>query len=340
MVTSATYDAAGNVAAVTDPAGLVTATTYDALGRTTQTVADYTDGTPTASTNQTTAYAYDGDDHVTSMTAVLPSGQASQTTDYIYGVTTAGGGGVDDNDLLQATQYPDPTTGAASASQAETYAYDALGERTTFTDRNGTTHAYAYDGLGRLASDTVTAFGTGVDPSVAKVGYTYTDQGQRATATSYDASGNVVNQTSDSYDAFGNLVNEQQAVSGAVAAGTPSVGYTTDPATGRMASMTYPNGRTLTYNYGSGLDGDISRLTSHQRRVRHDPELRVSGFGHAADGDQRQRGHPDHDVGRPGPHCQPDLHRRQRHDDRRPAVHVRPERERPVAAESGSPRAE
>ena len=80
-----------------------------------RTVADYTGGTPTASTDQTTAYTYDGDGHVTSMTAVLPSGQPSQTTEYVYGATTAAGSAVDDDDLLAQTQYPDPITGAAEA---------------------------------------------------------------------------------------------------------------------------------------------------------------------------------------------------------------------------------
>ena len=262
LVVSTTYDLAGDIAAVTDPSGLVTAYTYDALGRTTKTIADDTNGTPTDSANQTTTWAYDGDGNVTSMTAVMPAGTPSQTTDYVYGVTAAQGSGINDNDLLYQTQYPDPTTGAASSSQAETYTYDALGEEATYTDRNGTTHAYGYDSLGRLTSDTVTTFGTGVDTSVAKLGYTYTDDGRPATATSYGGSGNVVNQTSDRYDAFGNLAAEQQAVSGAVSVGTPTVGYTTDPTTGRMTSMTYPDGRTITYNYGSGLDSDVSRLTS------------------------------------------------------------------------------
>ena len=280
--TAYAYDAAGNVSAVTDPRGLVTAYTYDALSRVTETVADYTGGfagtpiaaepstdstptggTPTDSTNQTTAYTYDGDDDVTSMTAVMPSGEASQTTDYVYGVTTATGSGVDDNDLLAQTEYPDPTTGAASAAQAETYTYDAQGVQTTYTDRNGTTHAYSYDALGRLTSDQVTVFGSGVDQTVDKLGYTYTDAGQLATATSYDQYGNVLNQTSDSYDGFGNLASEAQAVTGAVTASTPTVGYTYDATQGdRLTGMTYPNGRTLTYNYAGTLDDTVSRLSS------------------------------------------------------------------------------
>jgi hypothetical protein len=36
------------------------------------------------------------------------------------------------------------------------YTYNQLGERVTMTDENGTAHAYAFDGLGRPTSDSVT----------------------------------------------------------------------------------------------------------------------------------------------------------------------------------------
>jgi len=42
---------------------------------------------------------------------VLPSGETSQTTTYLYGVTPLQGSTLDDNDLLYEVQYPDPTTG-------------------------------------------------------------------------------------------------------------------------------------------------------------------------------------------------------------------------------------
>jgi uncharacterized protein RhaS with RHS repeats len=88
LVTSATYNDQGLPEMVTDPNGLVTKTIYDLLGRQTRVIADYTDGTPTDSSNQTADYAYDGDNHLINVTALLPNGQPSQTTDYLYGVTT------------------------------------------------------------------------------------------------------------------------------------------------------------------------------------------------------------------------------------------------------------
>jgi RHS repeat-associated protein len=272
------YDPAGNLSFETDPKGIITAYGYDALGRMTVEVENWNLDTftgpvataswpaPTDSANQTTTYEYDGNNNVISVTAVMPSGEASQTTDYIYGVSTAQGSLIDDNDLLYQVHYPDPTTGDASSSQAETYTYDALSDQLTYTDRNATTHAYSYDSLGRLTADNITHFASGVDQTVSKIGYTYDDAGNMATATSYNASGGVVNQVVDQYDGFGQLATEYQAVSGAVDTSiTPSVQYGYDTTTGdRITSMTYPNGRTINYNYNgsSGLDSTASRITS------------------------------------------------------------------------------
>ena len=91
LVTSYAYDAAGRLQDVTDPRGIVARTTYDLLGRTAGTVANYTGGTPTDAADQTTLYTYDGSDHVRTMTALLKDGPDAgsaldvQTTQYVYG---------------------------------------------------------------------------------------------------------------------------------------------------------------------------------------------------------------------------------------------------------------
>ena len=261
LVTHMDYDAAGRIAAVTDPRGLVTQTTYDLLNRTAQTVAAYTgDGTPTDNTNQTTAYTYDGDSHVLTQTAVLPGG-ATQTTQYVYGITAP----VHSNDLLAAVVYPDN-----GVNHTEPYGYNALGQMVSKTDRDHTTHSYSYDVLGRQTADAVTMLGAGVDGQVRRLETAYNSQGLAYLFTSYDAAsgGRVVNQVEQVFNGLGQIVTEYQAHAGLVDTGTtPKVQYAySEMANGvnhsRLVNMTYPDGTVLRYNYAAGVDDAISRLTS------------------------------------------------------------------------------
>ena len=105
---------------------------------------------------------------MTSMTSVQPGG-VNQTTAWVFGVTTSSGSAIDSNDIVGATEYPDPTTGDASSSSEVTVTVDAQGQTLTMTDRNGTTHTYSYDSLGRQIADTITTLGSGVDGSVMKI---------------------------------------------------------------------------------------------------------------------------------------------------------------------------
>ena len=114
LVTTYGYNAAGWVQDVIDPLGLDTRTLYDnALGRTTETIDNYTGAAETATSDVATQYTYDGDDHVLTVTADEPGG-AYQTTQYVYGVTTASGSNINSNDILAAIEHPDPTTGNPS----------------------------------------------------------------------------------------------------------------------------------------------------------------------------------------------------------------------------------
>jgi RHS repeat-associated protein len=270
LVTSYGYSPAGFQNTTEDPKGLVDQKTFDALGRVSQDVQDYTNGIPTNSSNQTTKYTYNGKDNVLTVTAVQPAGTPSQTTQYVYGVTTASGSAINSNDLLSTTLYPDPTTGLPSTSQKERYTYNALGQITSMTDRNGNVHQYAYDVLGRHTSDSVTTLGAGVDGSVRRIDTAYDQQGNPYLFTSYaDTAGTqVVNQVLRQFNGLGQLIAEYQSASGPVnLSSTPSVKYAyMEMASGqnnsRLISMTYPNGRVLNYNYNAGLDSRISRLSS------------------------------------------------------------------------------
>ena len=109
---------AGNVVDTTDPKGIDTRTYSDPLGRDVQDIENFTDGIVTDSSNKTTDYAYNSVG-MTKLSAVLTGG-ARQTTAWVYGVTTGTGSTIDSNDIVGATEYPDPTTGAASSEQEET----------------------------------------------------------------------------------------------------------------------------------------------------------------------------------------------------------------------------
>jgi YD repeat-containing protein len=266
LVTSVTYDSAGLVYEVTDPKGVVTRTTYDDLGRTTKVIENYVNGTPSDSDDKTVEYTYNGNSQMTTLKASLTGG-GYQTTEWIYGVT---GSTINSNDLLKEMRYPDASTGNSSSSEKVSYTYNALGQVLSKTDRNGNVHTYAFDILGRIISDTVTTLGSGVDGAVRRIETAYDTQGNAYLLTSYDAtsSGNIVNQVQRQFNGLGQLIREWQSHSGAVNTGTsPSVQYTYSEMSGganhsRLTSIIYPNGRTITYNYASGLSNNISRLSS------------------------------------------------------------------------------
>lgn len=230
-----------------------------------------------ADADRTTRYAYDGIGDVAAMTADLPVDQVDQTTAYNYAIN---GSDYSSNSVLSGVTYPDPATGLANnPAQQELFSTNRIGERTVWTDRNGTTHEYAHDALGRLGSDRVITFGAGVDQAVDRLTYAFDDAGRPLTLTSRNTQGgsvmgdaNIVNRVQREYNGFGQLVKEYQAHDGNVdttpATGTPFVGYGySEGASGvnhsRRTSMTYPNGRVLDYTYGySGLNARISRLDS------------------------------------------------------------------------------
>ncbi len=269
LVTSYGYDAGGRAASVTDPAGRVRKTEYDALGRATKTVENYVDGVVSDVDDKTTTYTYNGAG-LTSVTAQLTGG-GGQTTEYVYGVTVAGGSAIESNDIVGKMRWPDPSTGAASASQQESATVNALGQTATSTDRNGSVHTLTYDVLGRVVSDAVTTLGTGVDGSVRRIETAYSTTGTVLSVTSYSAvsGGSIVNQVLRDYNGLGQLITEWQSHSGAVVTSTtPKIQYaysfnasgTTNQS--RLTSITYPSGYVLTYNYSSGLNNAISRLSS------------------------------------------------------------------------------
>ena len=190
-------------------------------------------------------------------------------TEWVFGVTTGGGSGINSNDHVKEVRYPDPSTGSSSSTDKDTITVNALGQKLTVTDRNGNTHTYSYDTLSRPTADAVTTLGSGVDGTVRRITTGYSPLGAGYLFTSYDAAsgGNVVNQVKDEFNGLGQVIKEWQEHSGAVTGSSANVQYAYSEMAGganhsRLTSMTYASGYVLNYNYGSGLDSTISRLTS------------------------------------------------------------------------------
>jgi RHS repeat-associated protein len=268
LVTTVSYDAAGRIQDVTDPNGITSRTLYDALGRTTAKIDNFTGGAPAAQSDVTTLFQFDSAGRLMARTAVQPAGTPSQVTGYVYGVSTASGSGIASNDFLAEMRYPDPVTGLPSAAERDVFTTNALGDRTSFTDRAGTRHAYTHDVAGRLTADAVTVLGAGVLGSVRRIQTEHDTLGRLISVTSFDdpTAGIPVNQVTRAYNGFGQVTSEWQSHTGVVDfATTPRVQYTYSQGSGgnhsRLTRITNPDGYAVNFVY-SGVDAAISRLTS------------------------------------------------------------------------------
>ena len=267
LVTTTAYNSAGLAWKRIDPRGIETRGYFNALGDVTKSIENYVDGTVSDTDDKTTESTYNAAG-LTTVRVVLPSG-GQQVTEWVYGVTTSGGSGLNSNDLVKEVRYPDPSTGASSSSSKDMLTVNALGQALTMTDRNGTVHSYSYDVLAREVADAITTLGSGVDGAVRRIATAYDPLGNASLYTTYDASsgGSIVNQVKRDFNGLGQLNSEWQSHSGAVTGSSPRVQYAySEMASGanhsRLTSMTYASGYAVNYNYASGLDSNISRLSS------------------------------------------------------------------------------
>src|SRR5207244_12488587 len=121
--------------------------------------------------------------------AARPAARTPTTSD-VYAGAFAEASRINSNDVLATIIYPE--NGRANV---ETYTYNALGQVATKTERNGSTHAYSYDVLGRQTTDAVTALGAGVDGKVLRLETAFDTGGRPNLFTRYDdpVAGNMVN---------------------------------------------------------------------------------------------------------------------------------------------------
>jgi RHS repeat-associated protein len=159
--TSFTYDARGNLAQVTSPAGRVTRYEYDPLDNITRVILP--DGAE---------WVYDYDENSNLLSATDTGGL---TTLYVYDA------------LNQLASIEDP------ASNLTSYDYDLRGNLTSIIDPLGTSRTFAYDALDRLVSAT--------DGREQTTEYEYDNLGRlfnisqpgvRSTRLTYDAEDNII----------------------------------------------------------------------------------------------------------------------------------------------------
>src|SRR6185437_13824588 len=171
LVTQQAYDSAGNQYQTTDPAGIVTKRSYNALGSVLSTINNYTGGSPGNDTDVTMLMTYNADGKLVTLSACNPT-TGNQVTQYLYGATLSDSS-IARNDLLRATIYPD----AVDATDRVTQGYNRQSQVIQRTDQNGTVHTYDYDLLGRQTDDIVTSLGLGIDGAVQRISTSYEVRG-------------------------------------------------------------------------------------------------------------------------------------------------------------------
>ena len=235
-------------------------------------------------TNVTIETAYNADGNVSSITA-KNSFTGDQTTQYVYG-TTLSDSGISSTLLKRAEIYPDSddtysvgtgslpvlSDGPDEVYDRTEFKYNRQGEVTEIKDQNETVHAFDYDNLGRQTHDRVTALGSGVDGAVRRISTSFEVRGVREKITSWNGetvgSGSVVNEVQFTYNDFGQITADYQAHGGTVnTSTTPKVQYGyADGSTNtiRPTTITYPDGRVITYDYGSSesIHDALSRVGS------------------------------------------------------------------------------
>ncbi len=242
------YDLTNRVTAVTDSRGLTIRYQYDALGNRTQ--MQYPDGSAVA-------YAYDPAGRLASLT------HEGSTVTFDYdrvgrrARTTAPNGTsaaytYDPKGQLTALTHRD-TPGAVVEPLA--YTYDAVGNRTTKTDHQGSS-AYTYDALSRLVEATTPV------PTLPQETFTYDAVGNRLQSIQNGAAAfNTGNQLLEDaqftyqYDANGNRTRKTAKADGAVTT------YTYD-AENQLTQVVASTGLTVSYTYDA-LGRRLTKTVHH-----------------------------------------------------------------------------
>ena len=220
-VTTALYYADGDVGQVTDPDGMITRYTDDAIGR----VLSKTVISNSYPNGLTTSYAYNQMGQVVTETDPPVT---DRVTGAVHTAQTTTTYDPDGNVLSQTVADVGP--GGGDASRTVLYTYNANDLEASYTDAAGAVAKYTYDAYGDLATQT--------DPARNVTSYAYDADGRLDTVTLENYTGDPANPSSPQ-----NLVESSRAY---------------DPA-GRLASVTDSMGWVTSYGYTD--DGLIASVT-------------------------------------------------------------------------------
>lgn len=296
VVLTYAYDAAHRLTSVTDNAGNKVAYAYDLKDNRTQTVVKDSAGT----IRRQVDYAFNARNFVTNVNAggsatqmVLdavgnttgitdPNGHASSyaydplnritsAVDRLQGTTSSS---YDASGNLASLTAPNGahwtfTTDGLGNQESESspdrgqiqQTFDAAGNVLSSTDARGITASFSYDALNRLTSVTYPTTGENVT-----YGYDTCSNGIGRLCSATDPTGS----RSYAYDGLGRIASVTWTTSNQVF----TTGYTWTPAD-KLASITYPSGRTLSYTRNSL--GQISSITTGGQNI-------VTGRTYRADG--------------------------------------------------------
>ncbi len=166
-------------------------------------------------------------------------------------------------DMVLGRTFPDGST--------ESYSYNSFNEMTSFTDRDSNIQHWAYDTNGNMTSHTV-AFGT---PLVVSESWTYNARGQVTSHTDFNS-----NVTGYSYYPAGASQYELETITLPSGTSQPagSIAFTYDNF-GRVATVTDPVGRAITYGYdalGRHILTTYPDTSTEATQLRHGRQLRQS----------------------------------------------------------------
>jgi RHS repeat-associated protein len=231
-VTTTGYDDAGQQTYVVDALGRTTRFEYDSAGRLRRTI--FPDSTTSTDDNPFATIEYDAAGR-----KIAETDEMGRLRAFAY----------DKLGRLETVTLPNPLTGVHDSGALVTrYGYDEVGNKLTQTDARGRVTRWAYDRMGREVSRTLPLGQTetfGYDAAGQRV--RHVDFKGNVTAFGYDDAGrlDVVDHESDP-DVFTTYLPSGQRGSVTDGQGTTLYTYT---ARGQLASVSYPDGQSITYAY-------------------------------------------------------------------------------------------